>query len=70
MNFKIHSWGETAASVTTCDDTFWGLVAEADLNWIYIRAGAGSLQAEGLARCEGVAKIYQNDQIEIYQIHH
>ena len=67
---EIRQWGETAASVTTCDDTFWGLVAEADLNWIYIRAGAGSLQAEGLARCEGVAKIYQNDQIEIYQIHH
>jgi len=67
-NVQIRDWGERAASITTCDDEFWDLVAEADLDWVYVREGEGSLQPEGLAGCEGVERVYGNAKISIFQL--
>ena len=61
-------WGKDASTLTTCDAAFWELVEDADLNYLYIREGTGSLQAEGLEGCEGIGEIYRNDIIIIYEI--
>ena len=61
-------WGKDASTLTTCDAAFWELVEDADLNYLYIREGTGSLQTEGLEGCEKVVKIYENETIQIYQL--
>ncbi len=67
-NTQIRDWGEEAAAITTCDDAFWSLVDEANLDWIYIREGAGALQPEGLAGCEGVEEVYGNESMVLYRL--
>ena len=65
---QLRQWGEDASDITTCSTEFWTLVAEADLDWIYIREGVGSLQPEGLDSCGGLNLAYNNDSVHIYRI--
>ncbi|MBG0788327.1 MAG: hypothetical protein H0S79_24825 [Anaerolineaceae bacterium] len=67
---QLIQWGKAASTLTTCDAAFWELVDEANLDYLYIREGTGSLQVDGLAGCEGISQTYQNDQVEIFQILH
>jgi hypothetical protein len=67
---QLLDWGKRASQITTCSTEFWQLAEEAKLDWIYIREGAGSLQAEGLAGCEDINLVYNNNQIIIYQVIH
>lgn len=67
---QLIQWGKAASTLTTCDAAFWDLVDEANLNYLYIREGTGGLQADGLVGCDGISEIYQNDQVEIFQILH
>ena len=65
---QLVDWGKAASMLTTCDTAFWDLVEEADLGYLYIREGTGSLQPEALVECEGTESIYSNDIISIYKI--
>lgn len=65
---QVRQWGEDASDITTCSAEFWTLVEEADLDWIYIREGVGSLQPEGLAGCEGISEAYTNGSVHIYRV--
>ena len=65
---QLREWGERASSITTCDVAFWDLVAEADLDWIYLREGVGSLQSEGLIGCARVEEVYVGGKVQIYAI--
>jgi hypothetical protein len=65
---QMIEWGQTASTLTTCDENFWALVSDADLDWIYIREGVGGMQAEGLAGCEGIVEVYTNNSVTLYQI--
>jgi len=65
---QIRDWGERASTITTCSTEFWEIVDEADLGWVYIREGAGSLQPEGLVGCEGVRVVYNMGSIKIYTL--
>jgi hypothetical protein len=62
---NLRGWGETASQIETCSDEFWRIVEEADLDWVYVREGVGSLGTEVLAGCEGVEKVYENKSIWI-----
>lgn len=64
----IQDWGERASQITTCSEDFWELVEEADLDWIYLKEGVGSLQPEGLKGCEGIIDTYTNDSIIVFKI--
>ncbi len=61
-------WAARASSVTTCDKDFWQLVEEADLNYAYIRRGTGGLQQEPLAACQGLTRLYFNDEVSVWLI--
>ncbi len=65
---QLREWGKRASAITTCDDSFWELVEEADLDWIYVQDGVGSLQSEGLVGCAGVEGVYAEGKVHIYQI--
>jgi hypothetical protein len=65
---QLRGWGEDAGDITTCSDAFWALVEEAELDWIYIREGVGSLQPEGLEGCAGIREVYGEDGVWIYRI--
>jgi len=65
---QLREWGQRASEITTCDEMFWELVSEADLDWVYLREGIGSLQAEGLVGCSGVERVYVEGQVWIFQI--
>ncbi len=65
---EIQQWGEGASAITTCSTDFWHLVHEANLSWIYVREGSGSLQPQVLKDCQGVTEIYTNQTVYIYRI--
>jgi len=65
---QLRQWGEDASDITTCSTEFWTLVEEANLDWIYIREGVGSLQPASLTSCEGLDMAYQNESVRIYHI--
>jgi hypothetical protein len=67
-NQQLIAWGKEASKITTCSEEFWELVDEADLDWVYIREGVGSLGAEGMAGCEGLEKVYEGDGVSIWTL--
>lgn len=62
------NWLRIANQVTTCDENFWTLVREANLNYIYVHVGRGNLQPAGLESCETISQVYQRDGVQIFQI--
>jgi hypothetical protein len=68
LRSQLRDWGEDAGDIATCSAEFWALVEEAELDWIYIREGAGSLQPEGLVGCEGVREVYGEGGVKVYKI--
>ncbi len=64
----IRNWGQEANKMVTCTDSFWNLVDEAELDWIYLRLIRGSLRAGALSGCEGINIVYQNESIVIFSI--
>lgn len=67
-NQKINQLAAKASQATTCSPEFWAVVGEAQLNYLYLRQGSGSLQPYGLKSCEGVKEIYQHGNIWIYAL--
>jgi len=67
-NLLFRDWGETASQISTCSDAFWKIVEEADLDWVYVREDVGSLRLEGLAGCQGVEKVYENESVSIWKM--
>ena len=60
--------GARASTITDCGDNFWSLVNEAEINYLYIKDGIGSLQPNALIACEGVYPLTQLEDIHIYLI--
>ena len=65
---RYEGWAERASRITTCDDAFWSLVQETNLDYVYVRAGAGSLTPEKLDICQGLKRVYEQDGVSIYII--
>lgn len=61
-------WSKRAMEVTTCDDSFWELVEEADLGYVYTRAGTSGLQFEELIECNGIIPMYHSESVSIWLI--
>jgi hypothetical protein len=65
---QINHWGELASQVEGCNQTFWDIVAQARLDYVYVREGTGSLQPQGLRSCPRLETVYQRDGVYIYRI--
>ena len=62
------NWMERAAVVHACDDGLWSLVKDAQLNYIYLRSGKGSLQPDAMVDCPNILVVYHQGGVWIYQI--
>jgi hypothetical protein len=65
---QTRDWGEEAFNLSACSSAFWTLIKETDVDWIYLREGAGSLQPQALSECAGIYERYANHLVRIYQI--
>jgi len=65
---QMSAWGEKAANLKTCDEDFWELVQEADLQYLYIRKGKGSLQVDALRDCTSLKQLYSAGGVSIWLI--
>lgn len=68
QNQQIRDWGAAASEIETCSEGFWRIMEDAGLDFVYIREGIGSLQAEGLVGCEGVERVYENSIVRIWRL--
>lgn len=65
---NVTELGIRAGAITECGNDFWQLVSDAELNYLYIKDGVGSLQPNALIACEGVHQLTQLEDIHIYLI--
>lgn len=65
-NLLLRDWGETASQIETCSDAFWKVVEEADLDWVYLREGIGSLQGGRLMGCQGVERVLKIESVNLW----
>jgi hypothetical protein len=65
---QMSVWGEKAANLKACDEEFWELMQEADLQYLYLRKGKGSLQATALQGCTGLKQLYTAGGVSIWLI--
>lgn len=63
------NWMERAALVHACDDGFWSLVKDAQLSYVYLHSGKGTLQPAAMIDCPNVEAIFERNGVWIYQIH-
>jgi len=48
--------------------TFWLLVNDASLDYLYIKEGVGGLQPDDLISCDGVDQLINIEDVHIYLI--
>jgi hypothetical protein len=65
---QMSAWGEKAANLKTCDEDFWELMQEADLQYLYLREGKGSLQFAALQGCASLKQLYTASGVSIWLI--
>ena len=61
-------WSKRASNLETCGVEFWELVQEAELKYIYVRKNTTGIQAQSLVTCEGLQKLYDNEDVSIWLI--
>lgn len=59
-------WSKRASDLDTCNTEFWALVEDAELNYLYIHRGERGIQSGNLLDCEGIEKLYDNDEVTIW----
>ncbi len=59
-------WSERASGVNGCTEEFRALTKEAGLNYLYLREGVGSLQAEALRGCAEARQLYSAGGVSIW----
>ena len=59
-------WSQRASGMNGCTEEFKDLAAEAGLNYLYLREGVGSLQAEALRGCAEARQLYSAGGVSIW----
>jgi hypothetical protein len=65
---RFTDWARRASLVTACDSSFWSLVHDAGLNYVYLHQGAGSLQPAAMTSCQGAETVYDQEGVSIYRL--
>jgi len=63
---QMSAWAERAARLQTCSEEFWALVQEANLQYVYLHEGKGSLQATALQSCADLKQLYSAGGVSIW----
>lgn len=64
----MSAWAERAARLQTCSEEFWALVQEANLQYVYLHEGKGSLQPSALQGCADLKQLYSAGGVSIWLI--
>ncbi len=59
-------WSERASGLNGCTEEFKALASEAGLNYLYLREGVGSLQAEAMRGCAEARQLYSAGGVSIW----
>lgn len=59
-------WSQRASGLNGCTEEFRALTKEAGLNYLYLREGVGSLQAEALRGCAEARQLYSAGGVSIW----
>jgi hypothetical protein len=65
---QMSAWAERAARLQTCSEEFWALVQEANLQYVYLHEGKGSLQPSALQGCADLKQLYSAGGVSIWLI--
>jgi hypothetical protein len=65
---RINGWARSALTLTGCGKDFWELMAQANLQYVYLKEGSGVLGASNFAGCEGLLIVYERNGITILQV--
>ena len=57
---QVNDWAKRVAQLKDCSPEFWSLVQDSKSTYVYVREGAGSLQASALNACQRLKPIYQD----------
>jgi len=61
-------WLTEASEINACDERFWALIRAANLDYIYLHKGKGTLSPEVMENCIGVVPVYHQGDVWIYKI--
>ena len=61
-------WLTKASEINACDERFWALIRAANLDYIYLHKGKGTLSPEVMENCIGVVPVYHQGDVWIYKI--
>lgn len=65
---SVRDMGMRASTITECGEDFWLLVNNAEIDYLYIKEGMGSLRPEALISCDGINQLINIDGVHIYLI--
>lgn len=65
---SVRDMGMRASTITECGEDFWLLVNDAEIDYLYIKEGMGSLRPEALISCDGINQLINIDGVHIYLI--
>lgn len=65
---SVRDFGLRASTITECGEDFWLLVNDAEIDYLYIKEGMGSLRPEALIACDGINQLINIDGVHIYLI--
>jgi hypothetical protein len=65
---RINTWARIALTLTGCSKDFWELMAQANLQYVYLKDGSGVLRPSNFDGCEGLLKVYERNGITILQV--
>lgn len=65
---RVNAWAKGVSELKDCTPEFWALVKSSAATYVYVRAGAGTLQPAALDACRGLKSVYRQAGVSIYQI--
>ncbi len=69
LNFvnEVNAWASRATNLTGCTPDFYALLADAGLDYLYVKEGQGNLQSAVLVGCPGLQVVYDQDGVTIIE---
>jgi hypothetical protein len=65
---SLMTLGERAAKISSCDNQFWEIVSEAELEYAFLSERAGNLQPKALEGCVGAERLYQAEGVSVWHL--
>lgn len=65
---RVNQLAEKASQMQGCTPEFWEVIRSEKIDYVYLTLGKGSVHPESLSECPGMARVYGQEGIFIYQV--